>query len=469
MIAARRTGWNFGLERAADWARSLGKPLVVLEALRCDYRWASERFHAFVLQGMADNARALAGRGVDYYAYVEAAPSAASGLLASLARRAAVVVSDDWPSFFVPAMLRAASRQIPCRFELIDSNGLFPMRGTDKVWSRAFDFRRCLQKDLLPHLAEAPKANALDGPALAPAAPSLTAAERRRWTAVSDSDLADPRPLLASLPIDHTVGMVADRGGAVAGAEQLRKFLDARLPLYGEQRNQPEVEAASGLSFWLHFGHVSAHQVFEALVEHERWTPQRAAPKPTGSSSGWWGMRADAESFLDELVTWRELGFNMCSKRNDYDRYDSLPDWAQETLNEHAADPRQHVYTLDQFAHSKTHDPLWNAAQQQLVREGRIHNYLRMLWGKKILEWTATPRDALAVMIELNNKYAVDGRNPNSYSGIFWVLGRYDRAWGPERPIYGKIRYMTSENTARKVSVKNYVKRYTAEPERSLF
>jgi deoxyribodipyrimidine photo-lyase len=130
-------------------------------------------------------------------------------------------------------------------------------------------------------------------------------------------------------------------------------------------------------------------------------------------------------------------------------------------LEEHRSDPRASLYSLAQFEQARTHDDLWNAAQVQLVQEGKIHNYLRMLWGKKILEWTRSPEDALAVMIELNNKYALDGRDPNSYSGIFWVLGRYDRAWGPERPIFGKIRYMSSENTARKVQVKNYIARYT--------
>jgi deoxyribodipyrimidine photo-lyase len=132
-------------------------------------------------------------------------------------------------------------------------------------------------------------------------------------------------------------------------------------------------------------------------------------------------------------------------------------------LADHATDKRPYVYSLEQLEAGETHDPLWNAAQRQLVREGIIHNYLRMLWGKKILEWSASPREALDVMIGLNNKYALDGRNPNSYSGIFWVLGRYDRAWGPERPIFGKIRYMTSENMARKVRVKNYIASYAAE------
>jgi deoxyribodipyrimidine photo-lyase len=169
-------------------------------------------------------------------------------------------------------------------------------------------------------------------------------------------------------------------------------------------------------------------------------------------------MRPSAEAFLDQIVTWRELGFNLCWQRTDYDRYASLPEWARRTLAAHAADTREHVYGLEPFEAAATHDPLWNAAQRQLVREGRIHTYLRMLWGKKILQWTPSPEAALAVMVELNNKYAVDGRDPNSYAGIFWVLGRYDRAWGPERPVFGTVRYMSSVNTARKVRVKDYLR-----------
>jgi deoxyribodipyrimidine photo-lyase len=172
-------------------------------------------------------------------------------------------------------------------------------------------------------------------------------------------------------------------------------------------------------------------------------------------------MSEPAEAFLDELITWREVGFNMAALRpEDYDRYDSLPDWARKTLAKHARDRREHLYSLEEFEQARTHDPLWNAAQRQLVREGRIHNYLRMLWGKKILQWTASPQGAADVMIELNNRYALDGQDPNSYSGIFWVLGRYDRPWGPERPVFGTVRYMSSQNTARKVAVQSYLERY---------
>jgi deoxyribodipyrimidine photo-lyase len=161
------------------------------------------------------------------------------------------------------------------------------------------------------------------------------------------------------------------------------------------------------------------------------------------------------------LITWREIGFNFAARERNYDRYESLPEWAQQTLADHAEDPRPAIYSLEEFTQAKTHDPLWNAAQRQLVREGRIHNYLRMLWGKKILHWTRSPQEALEVMIQLNNQFALDGRDPNSYSGIFWVLGRYDRAWGPERPVFGKIRYMTSESTASKWRVGDYMKKYS--------
>ena len=252
-------------------------------------------------------------------------------------------------------------------------------------------------------------------------------------------------------------------GGPRAAERTLRRFLDERLTRYATERNQPEVEAASGLSAYLHFGHVSVHQVFEArddprvLDVDAAWPPRAAVSGRAGGA-----CRPRPQSFLDELITWREVGFNMCHHRpDDYDKYSSLPAWAQATLSAHAGDPRPHAYTPEQFEAAETHDPLWNAAQTQLAREGRIHNYLRMLWGKKILEWSASPEQALATMIELNNKYALDGRDPNSYSGIFWVLGRYDRPWGPEREIFGTVRYMSSENTARKVRVKDYMRRYS--------
>ncbi len=460
MIAARRTDWNFSLQRAVDWARHLKKPLVVFEPLRCGYRWASDRLHQFVVQGMADNARRLRDSQVLYYPYLEPKHGAGRGLLAALAGRACVVVSDDFPCFFLPRMVASAGRQIPVRFELVDSNGLLPMRAADKVFARAHDFRRFLQKNLRPHLDQFPKPHPLVGQPLENL-DHLPDAIRRHWPPADVEAIAADPAKLERFEIDHAVPPVeVTPGGPQAAQQRLEDFWQNKLARYDDDRNQPQEDVTSGLSPYLHFGHISAHQIFAEIMQQDRWSPAKLADKPNGSARGWWGASRQVESFLDELITWREVGFNMCWQRDDFDRYESLPDWAQATLADHAGDRREHVYSLDQFETAATHNPLWNAAQRQLVCEGRIHNYLRMLWGKKILEWSASPQEALEVMIELNNKYALDGRDPNSYSGIFWVLGRYDRAWGPERPIYGKIRYMTSENTARKVRVKDYIEKY---------
>ncbi|MEO8498246.1 MAG: deoxyribodipyrimidine photolyase, partial [Planctomycetota bacterium] len=364
-----------------------------------------------------------------------------------------------FPCFFLPRMIAAAARQIPCRFELVDANGLLPMRAADKVFVRAFDFRRFLQKNLRAHFDEFPEPDSLQGIKLTNL-PQLPAEITARWPATDVKKLAGDAAFLAGFPIDHRVAVTKTPGGSRAAQRAMHQFLDHRLAEYGTARNQPEHEVTSGLSPYLHFGHISAHEVFTETIVRAEWSPAKLAEKANGSSTGWWGASEEVESFLDQLITWREVGYNLCSKRDDYDQYESLPEWAQRTLREHARDPRAHVYSLEEFESSRTHDELWNAAQRQLMREGRIHNYLRMLWGKKILEWSASPREALDVMIELNNKYALDGRNPNSYSGIFWLLGRYDRAWGPERPIFGKIRYMSSDNTARKVRVKGYLAKY---------
>lgn len=456
MIAARRPSWNFALDHALARAAELGVPLIVLEPLRLGYQWASERLHRFVLDGMAANAAAFAKLGITYHPYLEPEAGAGRGLLAALAARAALVVTDEYPCFFLPHMVAAAGAALDVRLEQVDGNGLLPLRAHGREHTTAASFRWHWQKVIQPHLPSAPHAK----PKVAAVArdASIAGAILRRWPAV---DLAEPR--LDALAIDHTVGPVGYRGGAVAAHAALTSFR-ARLDGYAELRNQPEADGASGLSPYLHFGHVSVHEVVRAVWRDADWNPAQIAGAANGSRDGWWGLPGPANAFMDEVFTWRELGFGFSFHRPDYDRYESLPAWARGSLDAHASDPRPYTYTLAQLERAQTHDALWNAAQRQLVGEGRIHNYLRMLWGKKILEWSRTPRAALATLVELNNKYAVDGRDPNSYSGIFWTLGRFDRAWGPERSIFGVIRYMSSENTARKVKVKDYIKRWSAQP-----
>jgi deoxyribodipyrimidine photo-lyase len=459
MIAARRTTHNFALDRALRWARDLERPLVVLEPLRCGYRWASDRLHAFVLQGMSDNARELSRENVLHHPYVEPEIGAGRGLLAALARKACVVVTDDFPCFFLPRMVARAAECVEVRLERIDSNGLLPLRASGEVHPTAYAFRRHLQRTLAAHLEEAPSARPFSGTKI-PAPSALPSKILARWPRASERLLAADPDALRALPIDHSVAPAPREGGRRAAMTSLREFVKHRLPRYAERRNELESEVSSGLSPYLHFGHLSPHAVVEAIASAESWTPASLGKEATGKKQGWWGLGANAEAFLDELVTWRELGFNFSSQRADHDRFESLPAWARATLAKHARDQRQHVYSLAELESARTHDELWNAAQKELLVEGRIHNYLRMLWGKKILEWSATPKIALASMIELNNKYALDGRDPNSFSGIFWVLGRYDRPWGPERAIFGTVRYMSSESTRRKLDVDAYVRRY---------
>lgn len=463
MIAARRHAWSFSLDRAVDWARALGKPLLVLEALSCDYRWASDRLHRFVLDGMRDNQAGLSEMGVGYHPYLERAPGEGRGLLRRLAADASVVVTDRTQVHGLPSLVSAASRHVTVRFEEVDGHGILPVDAppAGAVFQAAYAFRRYLQRTLPQHLARRPRSRSAARGDL-PAAVEVPADVERRWPRV-DRRLLQGEEGLSSVSIDHRVGPGPLRGGSAAGRQRLAAFIDTHLAGYDENRNHPDEDAGSGLSPYLHFGHVSAHEILARVLRHERWTPARLARSAAGAKNGWWGVSRGAEAFLDQLVTWRELGANTCARRPDYDRFESLPAWAVATLDAHAGDLRPHLYELDRFAEAATHDPLWNAAQRQLAAEGRLHGYLRMLWGKKILEWTASPREALAVMIELNNRFALDGRDPNSYSGIFWVLGRYDRPW-PERPVFGTVRCMTSGSTMRKLRVTQYLQRYGPSP-----
>ena len=465
MVASRRPRWSFALQHAAARAHALGQPLVILEALRVGYPWASDRLHRFIIDGMRAHEVCFREKNVVYLPYLEPEQGAGRGLLEALANDASVVISDDYPCFFIPRMQEAAAGKISAPLELVDGNGLLPMRAADKAFSRAFDFRRFLQKSLSAHLETLPIEDPLEElpPVPEDFEKTVVGPVRDRWPAPTGTELAGET--LGSLPIDHSVQPADLEGGFFAGEQRVFDFLDSAFHRYAEDRNHPDEDAASGLSPWLHFGHVSAHQIFSEISQNEGWSIDRLAEKANGAREGWWGMGENAESFLDELVTWRELGFNRCAQDPAYDQYESLPAWARETLEQHERDPREHLYSLEELESASTHDPVWNAAQTELVQTGRLQNYLRMLWGKRILEWTPSARDALTAMIELNNKYALDGRDPNSYSGIFWVLGRYDRAWGPERPIFGKVRYMSSANTLRKLRMRDYMARFGRQAE----
>lgn len=461
MTSFRRLGWNFSLQHAADLAMDLRRPLVILEILYVDYPYASARLHRFMLEGMAERSRELEGKGITHYPFVERAPGEGRGLLASLASRACCLVMDDFPSFISPGLAEEAGRTAEVRLELVDSNGLLPLAVTDRVFSAAYPFRRFLQKTLPDHFGQDPLPDPLAAP-LPPVGSALEPEVLRRWPMCPPSLLEGQEAELQRLPLDLSVTPVGLEGGSEPARRLLADFAGEKLQAYHEDRNHPDRNVTSGLSPYLHFGNISTHEIFDAVRGREGWSPLRISGRPDGARAGWWGMSPGAEAFLDQLVTWRELGFNMASRQAGITRYESLPAWALETLAEHEKDPRPHQYAHQDFLAAETHDPLWNAAQRQLLEEGVIHNYLRMLWGKKILEWSRSSREALATMLDLNDRFALDGRDPNSYSGIFWCLGRYDRGW-PERPVYGKVRSMSSDRTRKKVELEDYLIRFGAE------
>ena len=458
MVSARRTQYNFGLQHAIEIALEHNKPLVVFEALRLGYPWASPRFHQFVVEGMADNQKAFKGTPIEYYPYVEQKENDGKGLLERLAEHALAVVTDDTPFFFMPKMQKTFAGRIKAQCLAVDSNGIYPFRHATRAFTTAASFRRHLQKCLGDVIGQLADPNPLKKAAGLPKA-NIDGAILKKWPKATCTK--ECWEIAGASCFDKDVGFGGLHGGAIVADSLLKTFLKSTIHTYVDERNQPQKKCQSFLSPYLHFGHISSHQIFHELMTQEGWSPLDLAPEATGSRQGWWGASAAAEAFLDQFITWRELSYNGSFQIADYTKFDTLPGWAQKTLHDHAEDPREYIYTEEQFEYAQTHDALWNAAQNQLRREGSIHNYLRMLWGKKILEWTKHPTDALRVMIQLNNKYAYDGRNPNSYGGIMWTLGRYDRAWGPERPVFGKIRFMSSANTARKVKVKEYIKTYS--------
>lgn len=453
MQAYRRLERNHALEHAADLAREFHKPLVVYEGLKLGYPWASRRLHRFILEGIVDNATTAAKRGINYWPFVETPADSGRGLLRRLASAAVAVVTDDFPCFIIPEQSAALAARTDAPVVAVDGNSVVPLALLGEPASAAVHLRRRIHK-------------AFDDawPQRATHRISLSAALRR--TIEPPFELWQPRKLdsfLDTLPIDATVREVPGVvGGARAARAVLRTFLRHRLAGYAERRSHPtspDEGHASGLSPYLHFGHISIEEVVEAVLGHVGADDgRRRDRKLFGKRDAFYSDDADANAFLDEAITWRDVGYHWHRARHadTGSLADALPAWALATLRKHAGDCREFSYTLEEWEAAETHDPLWNAAQKELMATGTIQNYLRMLWGKKVLEWSRTPEEAYATLVHLNNKYALDGRDPNSYTGILWCFGLFDRPWPPERPVFGSVRFMSSASTARKFKLQPY-------------
>lgn len=461
----RRFQYNYALDYAIGWANKLGKPLLIVEDLVCNYSWASDRTHTFMMQGMAEQLAEADEKGFNFLPLVESDKDQAIRIHEQLWKRAALLVTDEYPVY----LMRERNESLPERMDIpyftVDSNGLIPLKITDKAPYSAYFFRKVMQKHFVECYTHPPEE--LPFEELDNRDPVSFDDNEKQFKEKSREALANLKSFISKLDIRHDVRPIGLEGTRRAALQRMHDFIGHELMRYEENRNDPDREATSGLSPWLHFGMISEYEIVKAALDRqpEGWDLDRISYNK-GSKGAFFNGDENIAGFLDEVITWREVGFHYAHHDPNYFLFESLPDWVQETLNDHRDDPREYIYSFEEFEQAQTHDEIWNAAQRQLVSEGIIHNYLRMLWGKKILEWTPDPETALEYMIELNNLYAIDGRDPNSYSGIFWVLGRFDRPW-QERPVYGKIRYMTSESTRKKVKLKEYLERFG--PQKGLF
>lgn len=454
MQAARRLESSHALDYAARCARELGVPLVAYEGLRLDYPWASRRISSFIVEGMRDNANEARALPLHYWPFVERSPQEGRGLLRRVAARACLVVTDDFPCFIVPEQT-AAFASIDRPVYAVDGNSVVPLAALGEAPFAANHLRRRIHKAFREAWAHRSSGRAaLDGLPVRAVEPPFEL-----------TSVADPEALISDLPIDGTVGPVAARpGGTSAARRTLEEFVRIGLPIYADERSipaPPHQMHGSGLSPYLHFGHLSVEDVVAAVFTAAE-SGGRQLTFDEGSlakRAGFFSKDPNVDGFLDEAITWRDVGYVWHWKRRADTRSlaTALPKWAKDTLDAHAGDRRSHTYSLEEWESASTHDPLWNAAQRELVHTGSIHNYLRMLWGKKVLEWSANPEEAYATLVHLNNKYALDGRNPNSYTGILWCFGLFDRPWAPERPVFGSVRFMSSDSTAKKFKLQPYL------------
>jgi deoxyribodipyrimidine photo-lyase len=423
----KRAEYNHALNFAVEQANERRLPLVVYEGLKFYYPWASDRIHTFILEGVEEKRRAFEKLGIRYVFYLQKNDDSPKRTVARLAKDAALIVTDDFPCFIIPQHNAAIVRKAEIPVYAVDSNGVVPLSKFEKEEFAARTIRpkikRLLPDYLKPFREEKVIVRAGDLKIDCPE------------TIVEAKNIA---PLVAECAIDHAVKpSPVYHGGTANGRKRLKKFVTEILPGYVESRNKPEIDGCSRLSSYLHFGFLSPLEIALAVMDAD-------APQ------------ASKDAYLEELIVRRELSYNFTHFNENYDSLKSLPDWAQATMREHAKDKRAPIFTPEQLEFAETYDELWNASQREMLYTGEVHNYVRMLWGKNVIAWTPSYEEAFAILEHLNNKYCLDGRNPNSYAGILWCFGKHDRPW-MERPVFGKLRYMTTNSTGRKFDARKYI------------
>jgi deoxyribodipyrimidine photo-lyase len=424
MQQSQRAEHNPALDVAIGEANRLKRPVLVAFGLTDTYPEANLRHYRFMLEGLQDAQTALRRKGIQLV--VRLGEPAQVAL--ALGHRAALMVCDVGYTRHQRQWRRTVATRAACRVLAVEGDVTVPLAVAS---AKAEYAARTLRPRITKHLDDYLK--------LRRAAKPHQASLHLKMDGL-DMDNIDQ--VLAGLTIDRTVPPVSRlfKGGCREAKKRLRVFIRDRLSRYDAHSNQPQTDDISHMSPYLHFGQISP--VYVALQVH------RARQ----------GRRIDREAYLEELIVRRELAANFVHYTPDFDRYTCLPEWARKTLADHADDERPAIYTREELEAARTHDPYWNAAMREMKHTGFMHNYMRMYWGKKILEWAGSPENAFETALAINNKYFLDGRDPNSYAGVAWIFGKHDRAW-PERPIFGKVRAMTASGLERKCDIRAYVRK----------
>jgi len=421
MQASQRAEYNHALEFAIKQANERQQSLIVYFGLTDAFPEANARHYYFMLEGLKCVQEDVKDRGASM---VIERISPETGVL-KFAKEASLVVCDCGYLKIQKQWRQHVAENIECPLLQVESDVLVPIEtASNKEEYSAATLRRKLlgivDDYLIPLTKETLK---MDSSALK----------------FDSYDISDIGKVVANLNIDRSVQPVASfHGGTKEAKSRLEEFIGKKLARFADLRSDPNEDCLSNLSPYLHFGQISPLHV--CLQVNQYRGPGR-------------------DAFLEELIIRRELSMNFVHYNRHYDSFAGLPDWAKHTLREHERDPRDYLYQLEQLEEARTHDPYWNAAQREMVITGKMHGYMRMYWGKKILEWTANPEEAFSNAVHLNNKYELDGRDPNGFAGVAWCFGKHDRPWA-SRAVFGNVRYMSAEGLKRKFDAEKYARSY---------
>jgi deoxyribodipyrimidine photo-lyase len=421
MQASQRAEYNHALEFAIKQANERRQPLIVYFGLTDKFPEANERHYYFMLEGLKNVQEALNKKGIGM---VIECFSPEIGAV-SFAKKASLVVCDRGYLRIQKYWRQYVAENINCPLLQVESDVVVPVEtASNKEEYSAATLRRKLLKILHQYIVP-----------LSEETPKIDSSHLN----FESYDISDINKAVSALNIYHTVKPVASfHGGTGEAIKRLEEFISNKLYRYADLRNDPNEDGLSNLSPYLHFGQISPLYVFLQISRH-------GGP--------------DCDAFLEELVIRRELGVNFVHYNQQYDSIEGLPNWAKRTLYEHKRDSREYLYSLEQLGKGQTHEPYWNAAQKEMVITGKMHGYMRMYWGKKILEWTENPEAAFSNALYLNNKYELDGRDANGFAGVAWCFGKHDRPWGGHR-IFGNVRYMSADGLKRKFDAAKYAQKY---------